>query len=101
MTHPEFGCEDLCQLKVKDLSPRRGILHFRVRGKGSKIRFLLAHPRAISLIQDYLDAAGHREEGELALFQPVKNNLTLEGLHRRAILVESLEVFAQELSQTS
>ncbi len=67
-------CEELCTLKVKDLSPRRGIMHLRVHGKGSKIRFLPAHPRAIGLIQDYLEAAGNEDEGGMPLFRPVKNN---------------------------
>lgn len=69
-------CEELCTLKVKDLSQRRGIMHFRVQGKGSKIRFLPAHPKAIRLVQDYLDVAGHVDQGELPLFRPVKNNST-------------------------
>jgi site-specific recombinase XerD len=39
-------------------------------------RYLPAHPRALTLIQDYLEADGRREEGELPLFRPVKNNRT-------------------------
>ena len=36
-----------------------------------------------------------------AQVRQLRDEQILKGLHRRAILVESLEVFAQELSQTS
>ncbi len=64
---------ELCSLRVRDVSDRRGIMHFRVYGKGRKIRFIPTHPRALSLVQDYLDAAGHREDADGALFRPVRN----------------------------
>jgi site-specific recombinase XerD len=38
-------------------------MHFQVRGKGrkgKKIRFVAVGPLAQRLIEDYLDAAGHR-----------------------------------------
>jgi len=50
--------EELCDLKVKDLRMRRGILHFQVHGKGEKIRFIPVHPKAAVLIQEYLEATG-------------------------------------------
>jgi site-specific recombinase XerD len=50
--------EELCHLRVKDLRLRRGILHFEIHGKGDKIRFIPVHPKAIALIQDYLEAIG-------------------------------------------
>ncbi len=59
----------LCALRVKDVPERRGVLSFTVRGKRGKIRYLPVHPKAATLISDYLDAAGHRA----ALFRPVKN----------------------------
>jgi site-specific recombinase XerD len=69
-------CEELCKLKVKDLQLRRGVLHLRIHGKGGKIRFVPAHASALERITDYLDAAGHREDLDGALFRPVKNPIT-------------------------
>ena len=42
--------EELCTLRVKDLENRQGVPHLRIFGKGSKIRFLPAHPVAGRLI---------------------------------------------------
>jgi site-specific recombinase XerD len=38
---------ELCSLAVGDLQSRRGVLHFRVHGKGGKIRFLPVHPHSL------------------------------------------------------
>ena len=38
--------EELCGLKVRDLQLRRGVSHFRIHGKGGKIRYVPAHPQA-------------------------------------------------------
>ncbi|NKB72480.1 MAG: tyrosine-type recombinase/integrase [Candidatus Latescibacteria bacterium] len=65
--------EELCSLRVEDLQDRRGLMHIRVMGKGRKIRFLPVHPRALGLIMDYLDKAGHSTG---PLFRPVQNNRT-------------------------
>ena len=65
---------ELCALKVGDLEDRRGIRHLRVHGKGSKIRFVPAHPTALARIEEYLEAAGHRDEVAGPLFRPIKNN---------------------------
>ena len=66
-------CEELCKLRVKDISLRRGVPHLRIHGKGAKIRYLPAHAGALSRINDYLLEAGHREDLTGALFRPVKN----------------------------
>ncbi len=68
--------EELCKLRVKDLEQRQGVTHFRVHGKGSKIRFLPAHPAALERIADYLASAGHGGDAAGALFRPVRNNVT-------------------------
>ena len=68
--------EELCRLKVKDLHLRRGIQHLKINGKGGKIRFIPAHAAALDRINDYLTAAGHREDLNGSLFRPVKNNST-------------------------
>src|SRR5919109_2372749 len=36
--------EELCTLKVRDITPRRGVLHVRVHGKGGKTRYIPLHP---------------------------------------------------------
>jgi len=64
--------EELCGLRVGDIEHRRGVPHFRVRGKGGKLRFLPVHPRALSLIHDYLEACGHTDDGDGALFRSLR-----------------------------
>jgi site-specific recombinase XerD len=67
--------DELCKLKVKDFNQsRRGVPHLRVTGKGEKTRYLPLHPGSNQLIHDYLDAAGHAQDENGALFRPVKNN---------------------------
>ena len=66
-------CEELCKLKVKDISLRRGVPHLRIHGKGDKIRFIPAHAGALTKINDYLVDAGHQNDLKGALFRPVKN----------------------------
>lgn len=65
---------EVCDLCVKDYIPRRGIPHFEVYGKGQKIRYIPVHPKAVGLIEEYLDMGGHRDELHGPLFRPVKNN---------------------------
>ncbi len=66
--------EELCGLKVKDIRLRRGIMHFCIHGKGGKIRYVPIHPKAMGLIEEYLEASGHREDLNGPLFRPLKNN---------------------------
>jgi site-specific recombinase XerD len=67
--------EELCKLKVSDFNhARRGVPHLKVDGKGEKTRFLSLHPGTNALIHDYLEAAGHGEDANGALFRPIKNN---------------------------
>jgi len=73
---------ELCRIKVKDLTNRRGIQYFRLHGKRGKIRYVEAHPAAVGLIQDYLDMAGHGADPEAPLFRPVKNNASKAGLDK-------------------
>ncbi len=69
---------ELCSLRVKDYSERRGVKHLCVHGKGSKIRYIPAHPRAIQLLEKNLDAAGHLSDAGGALFRSVALNLNLK-----------------------
>lgn len=68
--------EELCKLKVQDLTERRGVPHLRVHGKGRKLRYIPTHPGTITLITDYLEALGHANEPLAPLFQPVKDNVS-------------------------
>ena len=63
-------------LTVGSIQERRGVSHFKVRGKGSKIRFVPVHPAASSAIDAYLELAGHGDEKKGALFRPVRNRRT-------------------------
>ncbi len=65
---------ELCAIRVRDYAPRRGITTFRIHGKGGKIRYVPVKPSAILLLEEYLDAAGHRGDAEGSLFRPVKRN---------------------------
>jgi integrase len=63
----------LCGLRVRDLQTRQGVIHLRIFGKGSKIRYVPAHPLALQRIDDYLAAAGHSGDTDRPLFRPLKN----------------------------
>jgi len=71
--HHGLRCEELCGLRVRDLESRQGVPHLRVLGKGSKVRYVPAHPLAIERIHAYLQAAGHGEDPDGPLFRPLKN----------------------------
>lgn len=66
--------EELCTLKVKDIHMRRGVMHIRVHGKGEKTRYIPLSPGSAQRVEDYLEAAGHRDDVDGPLFRPVKNN---------------------------
>src|ERR1022692_16700 len=74
--------EELCGLRVKDLQSRQGVVHFRVKGKRDKIRFVPVHAAAQRLIEEYLALAGHGADVAGPLFRPVKNNRSPEKLDR-------------------
>ena len=68
--------EELCTLKVRDITQRRGVLHLRVHGKGSKLRYLPLHPGTAEVITEYVEAFGHGQDPAAPLFRPVRNNRT-------------------------
>jgi integrase/recombinase XerD len=80
--------EELCTLKVKDLQSRQGVIHFKVKGKRGKIRFVPAHAQAQRLIETYLLAAGHGDDNDGPLFRPIRNNRT--GVLERPLNTNSL-----------
>jgi len=53
---------ELCSLAVGDLQSRRGVMHFRVLGKGGKTRYIPVHPQTTERINDYLELAGHADD---------------------------------------
>jgi integrase len=67
--------EELCLLKVRDLTARRGVQHLRVHGKGGKTRYLPLHPGTAGLINEYLEALGAEQEGSAPPFRQVVNTL--------------------------
>jgi len=70
--------EELCSLKVKNLQSRQGVIHFKVKSKRGKIRFVPVHAQAQRLIESYLVMAGHGDDKDGPLFRPVRNNRTGE-----------------------
>lgn len=68
--------EELCGLRVKDIQSREGVKHFKVKGKGDKIRYAPLHPLAQRLIERFIILAGHGEDLGGSLFRPVSNNRT-------------------------
>lgn len=64
---------ELCGLSVGDIQQRRGVAHFRVEGKGGKIRYLPVHPHSMERISDYLERAGHGMDSQAPLFYSVQN----------------------------
>jgi integrase/recombinase XerD len=82
--------EELCRLRLSDLQHRRGVLHFRIYGKGGKLRFVPIHPHAITLIEDYLEAAGHRGDLEGMLFRNLNRGTagSSKGLHPESVYRE-------------
>jgi len=82
-------------LRVKDYATRRGVQTL-VHGKGGKIRYLPAHPHAVSLVKEFLDAAGHRADQTGALFRPVRDRLTGGHLSGTAIYTEIVKRYAKE-----
>jgi site-specific recombinase XerD len=78
--------EELCQLNVRDIHARRGVLHLRVHGKGNKLRYLPLHAGSAERIHAYLEAAGHGETPNAPLFQPARKKtvaaLTADGVYK-------------------
>src|SRR3984957_3835987 len=65
---------ELCSLTVRDLHERRGVKHFRIHGKGGKLRYVPVHAGTLEVIADYLAASGHGTDPTAPLFRPVRAN---------------------------
>jgi site-specific recombinase XerD len=70
--------QELCDLKIRDMQSRQGVMHFRIKGKRDKIRFIPVHAMAQRLIEEYLALAGHGTDAAGPVFRPVTNNRTGE-----------------------
>ena len=64
---------ELCALRVADYTLRRGVPTLSVHGKGARIRYLPVHPFAATLIEEYFESVGHRNDTDGPLFRPVRN----------------------------
>jgi hypothetical protein len=53
-------------------------MHFHIKGKRDKIRFVPVHVTAQRLIEEYLVLPGHGADAAGPLFRSVKNNITGE-----------------------
>jgi site-specific recombinase XerD len=92
--------EELCRLKVQDYQRRDGIMHWRVEGKGGKLRYVPVATVAQRLVTEYLEAAGHGEDSKGALFRPVKNNVTgslAKALHSSSVYQDIVQRYAREV----
>lgn len=88
LLHHGLRREELCNLKVSDITQRRGVAYLRVLGKRDKIRYVEYHPDTAELIHDYLVSFGHSEDKRGPLFRPLLNNYTKvyrKGLHPQSI----------------
>jgi site-specific recombinase XerD len=82
--------EELCLLKVRDITQRRGVFHLRIHGKGGKTRYLPLHPGTAELITEYMEKLGHGKDLNSPLFRPIKNTvqktvktaLTADGVYK-------------------
>ena len=63
---------EVCALRVRDVHERDGVPHFRVRGKGGKVRYVPVAPPALQWIGRYLNLAGTGLDGETPLFRAVR-----------------------------
>jgi site-specific recombinase XerD len=84
---------ELCALKVEHFVQRRGIMTLTVHGKRGKLRYPPVHPKALGLVQDYLDAAGHSSDAKGALFRPMRRPdgklekaLTSDSIYRNVVM---------------
>ena len=72
--------EELCLLRLRDMQSRQGVMHFRIKGKRDKIRFVPVHPMVQRLIEEYLEIGKHGGGIDFdldgPLFRPVANNRT-------------------------
>ncbi|HEY1747971.1 MAG TPA: tyrosine-type recombinase/integrase [Xanthobacteraceae bacterium] len=65
---------EIAALKVGDLHQNRGYDSLRVTRKGGRRDALAINPQTAVRIRAYLEAAGHADDAEGAMFRPLKHN---------------------------
>lgn len=65
---------EVAKMKVKDLHMNKGYESLRYVRKGNKQHSITLHPQTAQRIREYLEAAGHKDELDGALFRAVKPN---------------------------
>jgi integrase/recombinase XerD len=90
---------ELSSLTIGDVQSRRGVMHFRIHGKGGKIRFVPVHPHSSQRISEYLERSEHGAKSDNALFRPIKNpSGTLENaLTGHGIYKDVVRKYARQL----
>jgi site-specific recombinase XerD len=89
---------ELCGLSVGDIQLRRGVPHFRVVGKGSKIRYVPVHPQTLQRIDEYLERCGHAAELAGPLFRPARSSgLNPSALSGRGIWKDVVRKYARQI----
>lgn len=83
---------ELSSLCVNDFASRRGIMTMTVHGKRGKVRYLPVHPKAVTLVEEYLEAAGHAGDAAGPLFRAVQRSdgklgmqLTTNSIYRHVV----------------
>jgi site-specific recombinase XerD len=61
---------ELSSLRVGDYADRRGVTTLGVHGKGSKLRYIPAHPKTAAAVEDHLAACEQVSQEEAPLFIP-------------------------------
>ena len=85
---------ELCSLKIGDVQERRGVVHFRVEGKGGKIRFIPINPHTIQRITDYLAMTSHKSDNRAPLFTRVRQTHPAYALTGHAIYKDVVHHYA-------
>jgi len=67
---------ELCAIRVKDIHDRCGVRHFKIHGRGDRLRYVPVHPAAADAIAAYLESAGHGGRPGAPLFRPILSNVT-------------------------
>ncbi len=90
---------ELCSLRVGDVESRRGVIHFRVLGKGDKIRYIPAHPHTMQRITEYLEKCGRETLATNMLFVRIDNASTVieKPLTGNAIYKDVVQHYARKL----
>ena len=95
--------EELCKLKVRDLQRQDGVLQFRIEGKEEKVRYMPVGMKALRLLAEYLEVAGHKEDLDGPLFRPVRNRVTGElnkSLHPGSVYQDIMKRYGTKVGIT-